>query len=93
MALAQPDDYESHDKLGPAELVASGQTSSADHDSTTVALYKQIGAVFFGKATTPEMGLAASTETTLARETHNPWNMTRTSGPSSGGAAAPEPTA
>jgi amidase len=60
----------------------------ADHDSTIVARYKQAGAVIFGKTTTPEKGLAASTETTLTGDTRNPWNLARTAGGSSGGAAA-----
>jgi amidase len=158
--MARADDYESHDALGLAELVASGQVSAselldaaieraerydprinalsqklynhgrraiaaglpegafrgvpfllkdvsvllagtvttqgsrlftdnlADHDSTIVARYKRTGAVIFAKTTTPEMGLAASTETTLTGATRNPWNLARTSGGSSGGAAA-----
>lgn len=60
----------------------------ADHDSTMVERYKRAGLVIFGKTTTPELGLAASTETTLTGATRNPWNPERTAGGSSGGAAA-----
>jgi amidase len=60
----------------------------SDHDSVIVARLKAAGAVIFGKTTTPEMGLAASTETTLTGETRNPWNTRHSSGGSSGGAAA-----
>lgn len=45
------------------------------------------GLVPFGKSTTPEFGLTATTETLLAGATHNPWDITRSSGGSSGGAA------
>jgi amidase len=45
------------------------------------------GLVPFGKSTTPEFGLTATTETLLGGATHNPWDVTRSSGGSSGGAA------
>lgn len=60
----------------------------ADHDSLSVERLKGAGAVILGKTTTPELGLAASTETTLTGDTRNPWNLDRSSGGSSGGAAA-----
>jgi Asp-tRNA(Asn)/Glu-tRNA(Gln) amidotransferase A subunit family amidase len=60
----------------------------ADQDSTAVARYKQAGLVIFGKTNTPEMGLAASTESALFGPAHNPWRRGLTAGGSSGGAAA-----
>lgn len=45
------------------------------------------GLVPFGKSTTPEFGLTATTETLLQGATKNPWDVTRSSGGSSGGAA------
>lgn len=45
------------------------------------------GLVPFGKSTTPEFGLTATTETLLGGDTHNPWDVSRSSGGSSGGAA------
>jgi amidase len=45
------------------------------------------GLVPFGKSTTPEFGLTATTESSLTGDTHNPWDPTRSSGGSSGGAA------
>jgi len=41
-------------------------------DSTLVERYKRCGLVIFGKTNTPEMGLAASTETALHGVTRNP---------------------
>lgn len=60
----------------------------SDHDSTLVERYKGAGLVIFGMTTTPEMGLSASTETSLTGATRNPWNLGRSSGGSSGGSGA-----
>jgi amidase/6-aminohexanoate-cyclic-dimer hydrolase len=57
-------------------------------DSTLVQRYRNAGLIFFGKTTTPEFGLATSTESALYGVTHNPWNLDRIAGGSSGGAAA-----
>jgi len=45
------------------------------------------GLVPFGKSTTPEFGLTATTEPMLGGATKNPWDTTRSCGGSSGGAA------
>jgi amidase len=45
------------------------------------------GLVPFAKSTTPEFGLTATTETLLSGATRNPWDASRSSGGSSGGAA------
>ena len=45
------------------------------------------GLVPFGKSTTPEFGLTATTETLLSGATKNPYDITKSSGGSSGGAA------
>ncbi|MGH6950874.1 MAG: amidase family protein, partial [Vitreimonas sp.] len=45
------------------------------------------GLVPFGKSTTPEFGLTATTEPLLGGATKNPWDTTRSCGGSSGGAA------
>ena len=60
----------------------------AKADSTIIERYKAAGLVIFGKTTTPEFSLAASTETSLTGATRNPWDRGRVAGGSSGGAAA-----
>jgi amidase len=60
----------------------------AAEDSALVAAYKRAGFVIFGKTNTPEFGLVAITEPELHGPTLNPWNLERTCGGSSGGAAS-----
>ncbi len=48
----------------------------------------EAGAVLVGKTTTPEFGWKGETSSPLLGTTHNPWNLNRTPGGSSGGAAA-----
>jgi amidase/6-aminohexanoate-cyclic-dimer hydrolase len=62
--------------------------NTPDFDSTLVKRYKQAGLVIFAKTTSPEFGLTTTTESVLFGRTHNPWNLERTSGGSSGGSSA-----
>src|SRR5438067_677086 len=57
-------------------------------DSPSVARLKRAGAVLIGKTTTPEFGHKCFTEAPLFGRTANPWDLARTCGGSSGGAAA-----
>ena len=56
--------------------------------SELVKRYERAGLVIFGKTTSPEFGLTATTESKLMGQTRNPWNPKHIAGGSSGGAAA-----
>lgn len=60
----------------------------ADYTSELVRRHQAAGFVIFGKTTTPEFGLTATTESLACGQTRNPWNPARIAGGSSGGAAA-----
>jgi aspartyl-tRNA(Asn)/glutamyl-tRNA(Gln) amidotransferase subunit A len=69
-----------------------GSRLYADHvpeqDAVAVGRLRAAGAVLLGKTTTSEFGHKAVTESPLFGVTKNPWNLERTPGGSSGGAAA-----
>jgi len=60
----------------------------APRNSTLVDRYRAVGLVIFGKTTSPEFGIAATTESRRFGLTRNPWDPTRSSGGSSGGSSA-----
>lgn len=57
-------------------------------DNAIVSSYRAAGLVMFAKTNTPEFGLEPVTEPELFGPCRNPWDLTRTSGGSSGGAGA-----
>jgi amidase len=59
-----------------------------DFDTAVVRRIREAGFVILGKTNTPEFGTVAFTESELNGATRNPWNVERTPGGSSGGAAA-----
>ena len=59
-----------------------------EHDVAVVRRLKQAGFVIVGKTNTPEFGVTAVTESELNGACRNPWDLSRTPGGSSGGAAA-----
>ena len=66
-------------------LVTSGAPQA--QDSFVVSALKNVGAVIIGKTTLPEFGHKGVTHSPLSGITRNPWDATKTSGGSSGGAA------
>jgi amidase len=59
-----------------------------DHDCELVRRYKAAGLIVVGKTNVPEYGLEPVTEPALFGPANNPWDLSRTTGGSSGGSAA-----
>ncbi|MDZ4872250.1 MAG: Acylamidase [Chroococcidiopsis cubana SAG 39.79] len=57
-------------------------------DAPVTARLREHGAVFIGKTNTPESGHKVVTQSSLTGITRNPWDLEKTPGGSSGGAAA-----
>ena len=58
-----------------------------DYDAIHVERIRQAGAILVGKTNTPEFGAGSQTFNEVFGKTANPWDLTKTCGGSSGGAA------
>jgi aspartyl-tRNA(Asn)/glutamyl-tRNA(Gln) amidotransferase subunit A len=74
------------------ERFAFGSRAMADNvavaDAPSVERAKRAGAILIGKTTTSEFGCKAAGDSPLTGITRNPWNLAKTPGGSSAGAAA-----
>lgn len=60
----------------------------APTDAPMVRKLRAVGAIAIGRTNMPDFGLRITTESSLYGATHNPWDLSRTVGGSSGGDAA-----
>lgn len=81
------------DCLDTAGVISTGGTQGRAafvpaHDATVVARLRAAGAILLGKTNTPELTIAYETDNLVYGRTNNPYDLSRTSGGSSGGSAA-----
>ena len=81
------------DSLDTAGVITTAGTKGRasyipDKDATVVARLRAAGAILLGKTNTPELTASGITDNYVYGRTSNPYDPTRTSGGSSGGAAA-----
>jgi aspartyl-tRNA(Asn)/glutamyl-tRNA(Gln) amidotransferase subunit A len=69
-----------------ASKILQGLTST--FDATAVARIKDAGGLIIGRANCDEFAMGSSSETSAYKKVHNPWDLSRVSGGSSGGSIA-----
>jgi Asp-tRNA(Asn)/Glu-tRNA(Gln) amidotransferase A subunit family amidase len=85
--------FTAKDVLATAGIrTTSGSRLYRDHiptaDATAVARMRRAGAILLGKTNTSEFAMDIQTDNLVFGPTRNPWDLTRTSGGSSGGDSA-----
>ncbi|MCF8113070.1 MAG: amidase [Desulfotignum sp.] len=81
------------DSFDTAGLISTGGTKGRSHvvpskDATVVSRLRAAGAILLGKTNTSELTLSYGTDNLIYGRTNNPYDLLRTPGGSSGGAAA-----
>ena len=65
-----------------------GSAWRADRDCELIARYKRAGLIIVGRTNTSELGIMGTVESAMRGAAHNPWDLTRSTGGSSGGSGA-----
>ena len=73
-------------KMEMGSRLAAGHVAA--QDTFLMHQFRHAGLLTIGRTTTPEMAFATTTEAVLYGATRNPWNLSFSTGGSSGGAAA-----
>jgi amidase len=81
------------DSFDTTDMITTGGTRGRaafmpDRDATVVSRLRRAGAILLGKTNTPELTLGFETDNLVYGRTNNPYDLSRTPGGSSGGAAA-----
>ena len=81
------------DSIDTAEIITTGGTEGResfvpDRDATVVKRLRQAGAIIIGKTNTPELTLEYETVNKIYGRTNNPYDISKSPGGSSGGAAS-----
>jgi len=78
------------DRKGQPTRAGSNSTANAPpaaKQAPNIDAFDRAGLITLGKSATPEFGFLPTTEPLAFGPTHNPWDLTRSSGGSSGGSA------
>ena len=81
------------DSFDTAGIISTGGTKGRadfipEQDAVVVSRLRAAGAILMGKTNTPELTLGIETDNLVYGRTNNPYDLSRTSGGSSGGAVA-----
>jgi amidase len=75
-------------RISNGNVACKNENTSSPADTTLVSRFRDAGLVIAGRTNSPELGSVPTTEPLAWGATHNPWDITRSPGGSSGGAAA-----
>jgi amidase len=75
-------------RITNGNLALKNASVVSDADTTLVSRFRGAGLVIAGRTNSPELGSVPTTEPIAWGATHNPWDISRSPGGSSGGSAA-----
>ena len=88
MPITIKDSFDTEGVISTGGTLGRAANFVPEQDATPVARLRAAGAVLLGKTNTPELTMAAETDNLVYGRTNNPFDVSRTPGGSSGGAAA-----